>query len=470
MVRHTLLTGILGLLMAAAPLCLATGIVVLGETPVAEFTLPDGSVLKNAFVWRRSSEGLMVVHDDGQFFLNYKLLPDDWKAAYLGEVEVVAPLEPESPPIVLADRYKLATVLDAVPRLTDEGVEWLLREDAADDAGPLSLTLAVFQSLVSNNRDKAKRYFLIIEERGFKTDAVKLDKMFNKCAKCSGKGEYEQDCPACDGSGECVACEGSGLEKFGIGKSKQDCEACEGSGECPTCGGEKIAVLPCSSCRGRGQTLDRQYCEVHRDHLVRMVNVAAGGGEVLALSQYPSSGVAAMLGSLPGLDPEAGAFYLSEAYSGAMDTHILVACVMQSLLKGRLKEADRFNLMIEALFPRNKLFKIDDYLKQCNDCKSTGSAEQECPACKKEKGKCSECNGKGVVKPALGARGECEVCEGSGECTTCKGDGTVTLRCETCDGRGRLFEEMRAGIKLEILVDDLNDHYAAFLKKKEPAR
>ena len=43
-------------------------LVVLTETPVAEFTLPDGSVLKNAFVWRRSSEGLMIVHDDGQYF------------------------------------------------------------------------------------------------------------------------------------------------------------------------------------------------------------------------------------------------------------------------------------------------------------------------------------------------------------------------------------------------------------------
>ena len=94
---------ILMCVLALAAVAGAEEIVVLGETPVAEFTLPDGSTLKNAFVWRRSSEGLMIVHDDGQYFLNYQLLPAEWKAAYLG-----APAEPEKEPAAGGDVEKKA--------------------------------------------------------------------------------------------------------------------------------------------------------------------------------------------------------------------------------------------------------------------------------------------------------------------------------------------------------------------------
>ena len=54
--------------------CNAGEIVVLTETPVTEFSLPDGSVLQNAYVWRRSSQGLMIMHDGGNYFLNFNLL------------------------------------------------------------------------------------------------------------------------------------------------------------------------------------------------------------------------------------------------------------------------------------------------------------------------------------------------------------------------------------------------------------
>lgn len=444
-------------------------IVVITETPVAEFTLPNGSVLKNAFVWKRTFEGLMIVHDNGQYFLNFSTLPDDWKVAYFGEPEEEAPEEPEGPPVVLDDKYKLKAVLDVVPRLSDQGVEWLLREDATDAAKESSLAIALFHTLAGNNREKAKRYLLLIEERDLKIESVKVDKIFNECPICNGKGEAEQDCPDCKGSGDCAACDGKGLKKMGLGKSNQKCDVCEGSGDCPTCNGEKKYVGTCRKCRGRGQLLDQRYCEVNRDHLVRLANAAAEGKEAGPLTLDLATGVPQILEKLPDLDDEAKAFYLSEDYTGAMDTNILVACVMYSLLRDDLKEADRFNLMLEAQFPKNKLLKIGDYIKICPECKAKGFVVQECPDCgnQKEKGQCPECEGEGTGRSELRRKVECKACDGTGECAGCNGDGEAVLRCENCGGRGRIFESLRSEVKLEITIDDLNDSYKAYLKKLE---
>ncbi|MEE9368202.1 MAG: hypothetical protein V3V05_04985 [Pontiella sp.] len=474
MVRHLFQFVILGLLLAVAPAAVVGEVVVLTETPVAAFTLPDGSVLKNAFVWRRNSEGLMIVHDEGQFFLNYKVLPEDWKVAYLGEEAVEQPEEPEAPTLELVDKFKVGSLLQDMPGLSDKGVEWLFRADSDEETKQVLLSMALFQSLASNNREKAKRYFLIIEELGFKIDSVKLDKIFNQCTTCKGKGEYEQDCPACEGNGECVKCEGKGLNKFSVGKTKAECEECEGSGDCPTCDGEKSAVLPCGDCRGRGQLLDRQYCEVNRDVLVQRVNALVG--ERVTLTQDPAVGIAKVLVTLPDLDSDACDYYLSDEYSGAMNTNILVACVMQYMLKGQMIDADRINHLIEARFPKNKMLKITDYIKICDSCKGTGSVQQPCPTCTdangknkgKKKGQCNECEGKGTAtKKGLGATGECLSCDGSGECVPCKGTAEVIDRCAECAGSGRSFETMRAEIKLELLVGDLNGYYAMYLKEKE---
>ena len=471
MIRYGFLTGIMMVLAAIS--AVAGEVVVLTETPVAEFSLPDGSVLKNAFVWRRSSEGLMIVHDDGQYFLNYKLLSGDWKTAYLDESVAEETVEPESIVALSVDRYKSRALLEQVPRLSEDGVEWLLREDADEESQKEVLSLALFQSLLSNNRDKAKRYFLIIEEKGYTVDTVKLDKIFNVCALCAGEGEYEQDCPACEGAGDCVTCAGKGLNKYGVGKSNSDCKTCEGTGECVECDGERTAVLPCETCRGRGQLLDRAYCQVNRDYIVRAVNEAVG--ITVSLTQDEIAGVKKVFVMFPRLEPDARDFYLSDDYTGAMNLNILAACVMQSLLKDKLVAADRFNLMVEANFPKNKVLKIGDYIKVCKTCKATGRVEQACPDCTdakgndkdKKNGQCSECEGTGKANKELGAKIDCETCDGSGECISCKGTALVVARCSDCSGRGRLFERMRAEIKLEILVDDLNDYYKAYLKEQE---
>ncbi|VGO16190.1 hypothetical protein PDESU_04780 [Pontiella desulfatans] len=486
MVRVVFKLGVLGMLLALAPVCAANEIVVLGQQPVAEFRLPDGSVLKNAFVWKRNFEGIMIVHDDGQFFMNFKTLPDDWKAAYLGEDAVEEEKVPVPVTVSTDDRYRAAAVLARVPGLSEDAQTWLLREGSDEETKQLGLSLAVFQCLLSNEREMANRFYLITEELGYKIDALKLDKIFNKCPECDGKKEYEQDCPSCEGTGECVECAGTGLVKAGLGKSNQECKACEKTGDCPQCEGKKRLVLPCANCRGRGVLLDQRYCEVNRYHLVRTISMLVDG-EILAVTRDESSGVPKVVAGLPGLKEEALGFYLSEQYNGSMDTNILAACVMQTLLKDRLPDADRFNLMLEVRFPKNKVMKIGDYIKVCKTCKASGQIEEDCPTCSKEKqkGKCPECTSKtqapaptkggGSKKSAAKTQQstfdeDCEVCGGTGICPGCEGAGKVLVRCEECKGRGRLFENLRAEVKLELLVNSLNDYHVAWLKHQEEAR
>jgi hypothetical protein len=444
---------------------------VLTEKPVAEFMLPDGSVLKNAFVWRRNSEGMMIVHDDGQFFLNYRTMPDDWKAAYLGapaDTNAVQVIKEET---VTEDTFRIRALLDAVPGLNEKGVTWLLREDADEESEKWALGIALFHRLACNDREKAKRYLYLIEEKGFEIDPVKLESIFSKCIRCNGKGEYEQPCPDCDGSGDCAVCDGTGLQKFTLGKSGQACEPCEGTGECPTCEGKKEAVLPCPKCQGRGQTLNLQYCKVNRDRLVRMVNIEVGDVEEGSLLNDERIGLEKVLKALPGLKEEALAYYLSPEYTGGADDLMLVAGTMRGLLRDKGQEAAYYNLMLQAYYPKNKLLTIEDYVRTCSDCKGKGGKEEQCPSCKrgKAKGKCVECEGTGKGASELRSEKECEACEGSGECAVCKGDGKALLRCTTCNGRGRVFEEMRTEIKLEITVDALNKYHRTYLKALEEA-
>ena len=145
--------------------CPAGEIVVLTDTPVAEFTLPDGSVLENAYVWRRSSQGLMVMHDGGNYFLNFKLLPDDWKAAYLGtSVDVAQSTGPEVKEEPFHDKYKAEAILGKVPELDVAARRMLLRENLPEEMDQRILMLGVLQSLLLNERDEARRFLLFIVE------------------------------------------------------------------------------------------------------------------------------------------------------------------------------------------------------------------------------------------------------------------------------------------------------------------
>lgn len=468
MARRLILVMIAVFFMSSAVRASAE-VVVLTEKPVAEFTLPDGSVLKNAFVWRRNSEGVMIVHDDGQFFLNFKRMPDEWQAAYLGIDPALEKEEEEPEPVATEDKFRVQDLFGRVPGLSDDGVRWLLREDAQELDHQRALTIALFHSLANKDRDKAKRYLLLIEEKGYKIDSVDLKKIFTPCIQCSGKGEYEQPCPACSGSGKCAVCEGTGLNKKSLGKANQPCDACDKTGECAECEGVKTSVQPCRKCRGRGQILNLQYCLVNRDHVVRQVNIEVGALQAGSLVQDEPSGLSTILEGLPGLDESAKAFYLSPDYEGGADNYILIAAVMRSLIREQGTDAARFNYMLEAYYPQNRLLNIDDYVKTCTDCKGLGYIETDCPSCRrgKAKGSCAECKGSGIGKTELRKGTECEACKGTGECPVCKGDGKAVFKCTACEGRGRILEKLRTEVKLEITVDELNSFYKAYLKEKE---
>lgn len=455
---------VLAIHVAGSHADVATNIVMLTETPVESFTLPDGSTLKNAYIWKRNSQGLMIIHDDGQHFLNFSNLPDEWKAVYLGrDDEASVGAVSETSTTVVADRYRLKDMLERVPELEDARIGWLLRKDADTESVQASLALALFQSLLSDDRERSSRLVLLIEERGDKIDLVDLKKIFQECRTCSGKGEAEQVCTTCAGSGKCPECSGAGLDKSGLGKSNRACEACGKTGDCPACGGLKTLVGTCQTCRGRGKLLNASYCEACRDYVVRSVNAVAEDRLMKPLTMDASTGIPEILGSLPWLTEDAETFYSSDLNTGGADLQALVACVMYSLLKDEMSEASRYNAMVEVYFPKNKVLKIDDYVQVCKSCKGNGTVETACPACEgqKKKGTCPTCEGSGEARNELTRRmDECEDCEGSGTCAVCGGDGKAMSTCDECAGRGRLFDRLRAEVKLELMVEYLNAYPA----------
>ncbi|WP_372845501.1 hypothetical protein [Pontiella sp.] len=437
--------------------CVASEIAVLGETPVAEFTLPDGSVLKNAFVWRRNSQGLMIVHDDGQYFLNFSLLPADWKSAYLGEPEPPTDNGVEATGPEVADPYALNPVLKSIPELAPAARKILLT-DQSDLGRQAALALALLQSLISNNTDQAKRIQLLIDEMGLEIDAVDLDVLFSECSTCGGDGIVTKPCPDCKGTGKCPKCGGEGERKTGLGDSTIHCTVCRGTGKCALCAGEGEISSRCRACNGRGKRLNKSYCEVTRDQFVLLANALANPAAKQSPIATDAGRVRKVIKELGGLDPSASDRFFSETYDGALDADILAACVLHSLLKGRSDDAERFDMMFRIFFPDNDTYVLGDYLKPCDACKMTGAVAVECPECEGS-GKCTRCGGTGERETGFRSTTiYCTTCKGTGKCPKCDGEGEILVRCSKCGGRGRIFERQRSEVKLGILVEKLNGY------------
>ncbi len=456
--RRIFLLVMLGILSWAPLQSVPAEVVVLTEAPVAEFTLPDGTVLRNAFVWRRSSEGLMIVHDGGQYFLNYKTLPDAWKAAYLGTPEAGGAALPEVPPatpVELNDRFGLRATLERVPGLDEAGMAYLLGADAPEAAVHTLLDLALAHDLLADNQAEAKRLMLIGEELGKDFDPLDVEALFTPCKACAGEGTIAADCRTCAGSGKCPRCGGDGQRDTGMGSATTYCTTCKGTGKCADCGGEGSIKSRCRACGGRGKLLDRPMCEALRIGLVRTAQAAAGAA-VPPLPSDPEAGVGSALAGLPGLSPAALDFYRSADYAGDKDLEILAACLMHALLKGNGEGAKRFDSLIKAIDPEQELIVLEDYLKPCAACDGTGWATRDCRDCKGS-GKCARCGGSGT-RPSEFKNQElhCTTCKGSGKCLECEGKGRFTIQCGACEGKGFRFEKQRTEIKLGILVDGLN--------------
>ncbi|MDF7801900.1 hypothetical protein P4C99_20655 [Pontiellaceae bacterium B1224] len=458
MVRHLVL--ILFLAFSATLLSRAEGeVVVLTDTPVAEFTLPDGSVIKNAFVWRRSSEGLMIVHDDGQYFLNYALLPPDWRAAYLGESAVVEEPEPEHKLYETYDPYVLMPILEKVPGLTETGRTFVLRKGADEEAEKQALALGILQSLLAGDVDDVKRLMLIVEEKELNIESVQRDALFVECGTCDGTGRREVTCAVCGGTGKCPKCNGTGRLDSATGKTTTHCTKCRGTGVCPECGGEGSKSTVCPVCHGRGKLLEKRYCEIKRDYYVHTINQSASPDIPVSVTHSDRDRILAALKNLPELERGAARFYASEAYTGGVDTNLLVACTMYSMLQGKMEDAVRFYMTIEAHYGEGNVLDIKKYLNTCDVCDGTGVILKDCRTCNGT-GKCPRCGGDGELDSEfLDRTTPCTTCRGTGKCTACNGVGKIKIRCGNCEGTGRDFEKDRAQIRLEIEVVALNRFY-----------
>lgn len=457
MIRFALVALVTALLAVTS--VRASEIPVLGNEPVAEFTLPDGSVLKNAFVWRRSSEGLMIVHDDGQYFLNFQLLPDEWRAAYLGTPDNAGEDSGAAAPIYdISDSHELQPILERVPELKPEAVQYVLRVGADDVSVQSALALGLLQSLLDGRAGDSKRLLLLIEEMGLEIDGVSREELSDGCAVCAGSGRVEIPCKSCNGTGKCIRCNGEGERKTGLGDGTIHCTTCRGTGQCPDCAGEGGTSEVCKACRGRGQLLKRTYCAARRDLLVRTVNQAALPELAASVVETDRARIIQSLFSVPGLENGAVHFYDSDLYDGSLDDRILIICLMQALLNNDMEQAERFHLSISLNLGEDVL-DITRYVGPCETCASTGVFEVDCSVCAGS-GDCVKCGGDGEQDAEfLNKTVPCAACRGTGKCPACIGAGTKKLRCPACGGTGRRIERERAETQRKLLTDELNRYY-----------
>ncbi len=275
------------MLLVFPPAVRASNVVVLTEKPVAAFTLPDGTVLKNAYVWKRTSEGIMIIHDDGQYYLNFKTLPPDWRAAYevLDSIEPVKSVAPQK-----YDQYSIFPLLDGIEPLSYMATAYYESDDyTGGNDGPMLMACA-YQSLLDGNLDTAVRLNNLVKDHFPDTDPTLVESWYLSCKACYGKGVMFHICPSCGGSGECKRCGGTGEIKSQFSreddedkkKSKQKddkdedknwgskslehkesirCGDCRGAGKCPSCRGKKQRSSKCIKCGGYGKILRTEEVE-----------------------------------------------------------------------------------------------------------------------------------------------------------------------------------------------------------------
>lgn len=239
--------------MALMPLLAAANIVVLTEEPVAAFTLPDGSVLRNAFVWKRTSEGLMIIHDEGQYYLNFTTLPDDWRAAYavmdgIGQVAAVA-----------SERDDQYLVFDVIPRingLRHQAVTFYKSKRYHRQVDDALLTASALQCFLDGKSLKAKRICGDIKRDYPDYPQIDIEALYEPCAECDAVGSTTFDCATCKGSGNCRKCDGDGeLDPEFEHAEPGHCTTCRGTGHCPRCDGKKKLKLKCGECKGLGKVM-----------------------------------------------------------------------------------------------------------------------------------------------------------------------------------------------------------------------
>ncbi|MCF7817612.1 MAG: hypothetical protein K9M54_07000 [Kiritimatiellales bacterium] len=269
MARYGFLAGIAAVLMVVS-VCGAAEIVVLTETPVAEFSLPDGSVLTNAYVWRRSSEGLMVMHDGGNYFLNYKLLPDDWRVAYGLEASGLA--QAPSRPVARDDMYLIHPILLRVPGLSHTAYGFFTSTRYAGEIDEILLSACMLQSLCDGKYDKAARLRQILSEKFSEKNPLADAEFFATCDACGGSGTISYACNICGGSGKCIRCDGTGERKSDLTGTAIHCTTCRGTGKCFKCKASGKLGMQCADCKGLGKVFESEKAKEELAGLVEQMN------------------------------------------------------------------------------------------------------------------------------------------------------------------------------------------------------
>jgi len=467
--------------------CYGEDVVVLTQKKVPLFTLPNGTVLTNAYAWRRDSRGIMIIHDGGNYFLNFSLLPDNWKKAYLGEStsekkeEVQNLKEPSSP--IKNNPYNLKRTFKSIPGLSEKGLKWLLQDNPSDEVTQKVLALGVLQSLLNKKYKKAHELLLFIEENKYTIKELDLDKLFQVCPKCHGKGTISHICRICKGTGKCIRCNGEGTRKSAFDNSRYHCTNCKGTGKCPSCHGTGKFVQTCPLCNGKKKIINADYCTVLRNKWVRQINALTDSNAWVAITSTPFSPIHSTLRKISELDSELKRFYTSKDYDGSVDTNLVVLCLMQALKSDHMKNAHYFNTMLEVLYPKTHMLDVEKYIHICPVCKGRGVVEVPCPVCHGT-GKCPRCGGTGFRKSEIRSDIKktstdkkkqdnkkngiyCTTCHGSGVCTNCGGTKVITRRCSHCAGTGKEINKIRANVRLKIEINHLKRFYEKEIEKKK---
>jgi hypothetical protein len=275
MIRRVFLFGAVLWAVFVMPSAQAAPIVVLTEEPVAAFTLPDGSVLKNAYVWRRTSEGLMIIHDGGQFFLNYATMPDAWRQAYAVDDSV------EQVPAAASkryDQYSLYPLLERIELMPRTTVTFLESKRYEGQADPLLLSVCALQALLDQKRDTADRLNRIVIDHFTNFPALAVDEFLMTCKSCEGRGSTEMNCGACDGRGACSKCGGEGeLQSEFLHKDPLRCTNCKGSGKCRKCGGDGKFSFKCETCGGDGHLINVDKVKAKQVEYIRILDAIRTG-------------------------------------------------------------------------------------------------------------------------------------------------------------------------------------------------
>lgn len=260
------------LILFGVMVCGAGEIVVLTETPVDLFELPTGGVLTNAYAFKRSSAGMMIIHDGGAFWLNYKTLSPDWQLAYTGKVIA----QPKPAAIQTQARIPVAE-LDGLP----ESVKtFVLSDKYSGELDDKILTARLLQSAIMKDVEQIVSLKKKLDQdypySAYAGEKSLLD-LFETCKACKGSGRTTVECRTCFGTGACQTCGGDGEREVGISDDTIHCTKCRGTGSCPDCKGVGGHPRPCVTCRGKGRVFDRDKCVKELDVLMKSMEKTATG-------------------------------------------------------------------------------------------------------------------------------------------------------------------------------------------------